>query len=168
VAVYLTTFGETAQALAQRKIELLVTHGLQTVFGEEMTFKLVAGTHGQQATLDFEITSTMEGIEVTTSVMDARGGGVASVVGFLLRLVVLLLTESASKLIVLDETFAQVSEEYEARVAEFLRELVDKTQVQIILITHSHAYTDAADRAYRFRLVDGATKVERLHSGTAA
>lgn len=161
VGAYLTTFGETAQLNTQKKIEALVTHGLRTVFGEDLTFHLVPGTRGNQATLDFHISSPADGQDVTTDVLDARGGGVASVVGFLLRLVVLLLS-SGSKFMVLDETFAQVSEEYEGRVAEFMRELVDKTKVQIVLITHSQAYTDVADKAYRFRLVDGLTKVESL------
>ena len=38
-----------------------------------------------------------------------------------------------------------LSQEYEPGMAEFLREVADKAGVQIILITHSTAYSDLAD-----------------------
>jgi hypothetical protein len=50
--------------------------------------------------------------------------------------------------------------EYETRLAEFLREVADKAGVQVILITHSDAFSDAADARYRFSLgPDGKTRV---------
>lgn len=160
VSVFLTSFAEEAQLSMQRKIEALVTHALRTVFDEDMEFKLVADTKARASTLDFVIVSKMDGVDVETPVIGSRGGGVAAVVGFLLRLVVLLLSENRHRVMFLDETFAQVSEEYEPRVAEFLREIADKAGVQIVLVTHSSAYSDVADKHYRFRQVDGVTKVE--------
>ena len=53
---------------------------------------------------------------------------------------------------VLDETFAALSVEYEGRLAEFIRELVDRTETQVLLVTHSDAYSDYADNVYRFSL----------------
>lgn len=162
VSVFLTSFVEEAQQQMQVQIELLVTHALHSIFGDDMTFRLVPATKGKQSTLDFVVESNMSGIPVITPVMDARGGGVAAVIGFILRLVVIMLSPTASRLIVLDESFAQVSEEYEGRVAEFLRELADKAGVQVLMVTHSTAYTDVADKCYRFRLENGTTKVEEV------
>lgn len=161
VSVFLTTFAEEAQDELQRKIEGLVTHALQTIFGEEMVFKMEQSTKRNQANVDFFIESQMGAQLVRTPVLDARGGGVAAVVGFILRLVLLVLTPGARRVLVLDETFAQVSDGYEPRVAEFLREVADKAHVQIIMVTHSAAYTDIADQVYRFRLVDGVTEVTK-------
>lgn len=158
-SVFLNSFAEEAQQQIQAKIETLVTHALGTIFGDDMKFRMVTSVKSNRSQLDFEIVSMMEGVEVVTPVMGSRGGGVAAVVGFLLRLVVLLLTPNRERLLVLDETFAQVSEEYEGRLAEFLRELVDKAGVQIIMVTHSAAYSDAADKVYRFTLRDGKTVV---------
>jgi hypothetical protein len=37
-------------------------------------------------------------------------------------------------------------------LAEFLREIVDKAKVQIILVTHQQQFLEHADKAYRFYL----------------
>jgi DNA repair exonuclease SbcCD ATPase subunit len=157
----LNKLGDERQEDAQRRIEGLVTRGLQTIFGEELSFHLVSSVKGKTVQTDFMVRSTLEdGSQIDTPVLEARGGGLAVVVGFLLRLVVKLLSApTESHVMHLDESFAQLSAEYEPRLAEFLREIVDKTNVQIILITHSNAFNDQADKVYRFRLVNGETKV---------
>lgn len=159
----LTRIGETEQADAQRQIEELVTRALQVIFGEELSFKLVPRVLRDQAALDFVLVSSYGGTVIETPVMEARGGGMAAVVGFVLRLVVLLLTPGARRFLALDESFAHVSASYEPRVAEFLREVADKAGVQLLLITHSSAYSDLADA--RYRLVLGPDGVTRVHAG---
>jgi len=158
VARLLTTIGEERQESAQRQIEALVSMGLQKIFGEELTFHLVQASRGSQPVVDFVVRSSYGGEVVETPVLDARGGGLAVVVAFILRLVVLLLTPGARRLIVLDESFSHVSAEYETAVADFLREICDRAGVQIIMVTHSTAYDDAADRRYRLEQgTDGVT-----------
>lgn len=176
--ILLTSVGEDQQTYAQRQIEELVTRGLQTIFDETLTFHLVQSVRANQAQLDFVVRSSYEAHEddlpdslkgsevpatIETSVMDARGGGLAAVVGFLLRLVILLLTPGAQRLLVLDETFGHVSAEYEGRLAEFIREVCDKAGVQVLLVTHSRAYDDVADARYRLTLGRGGiTEVAKL------
>jgi hypothetical protein len=169
----LTRIGEARQETAQRQIEELVTRGLQVIFSDELSFHLVQGVRGGQAQVDFVVRSryplpASEDAEgdfervVETPVMDARGGGLAAAVGFMLRLVELLLTPGARRFLALDEPFAHVSAEYEPRLAEFLREVSDKAGVQILMVTHSDAYTDVADARYRLALgPDGATIARR-------
>jgi len=168
VAITLASIGEQRQADAQQQIEELVTRGLTTIFGEDISFHLTQTQRGKTPEVKFTIQSRgLNGTLVETSVMDSRGGGLAAVVGFLLRLVVLLLSkDSKEPLLVLDESFSHVSAEYERPLAEFIKELVDKTRVSVILVTHSDAYTEFADRAYRFKLVNGVTKVEEIHGNT--
>lgn len=159
----LLTIGEQRQVTAQEQIEALVTRGLQVIFGEDLSFHLVASTKGKQSVVDFVVRSHLGDQTVDTDVMSARGGGLAATVGFLLRLVVLLLSRKGKdSVLFLDESFAHVSAEYEPRLAEFLRELVDKTGVQVLVVTHSEAFNDVADRRYRFDLVNGQTKVREL------
>jgi hypothetical protein len=160
VVALLTTIGESAQQAAQKQVEELVTRALQVVFGEELSFKLVPSVKRDQANLDFMLVSSYGTVTVETPVMEARGGGMAAVVGFVLRLVVLLLTPGARRFLALDETFAHVSESYVPRVAEFLREVADKAGVQLLLVTHSTGFSDAADQRYRLVLgPDGITQV---------
>lgn len=160
----LTAIGEERQDAAQRAIETLVTQGLQTIFGDELSFHLVPGVRAKTPVVDFMVRSRLDdGTVVDTDVMDARGGGLAATVGFLLRLVVLLLSRHRQDTVLfLDETFAHVSAEYLPRLVEFLKELVDKTGVQLVMVTHEAAFTEAASNVYSFDLRDGVTHVKAL------
>lgn len=160
----LTAIGEQRQDQAQRQIEALVTQGLQTIFSDELSFHLVPGVRAKAPVVDFIVRSTLDdGTTVDTDVMNARGGGLAAVVGFLLRLVILLLSSHRQDtVLLLDETFAHVSAEYLPRLIEFLKDLVTKTGVQIFLVTHEEAFLDAADVIYRLDLTNGVTSVRKL------
>lgn len=160
----LTAIGEQRQDQAQRQIEHLVTQGLQTIFDDSLTFHLAPGVRAKTPVVDFIVRSSMDdGTIVETDVMTARGGGLAATVGFLLRLVILLLSRQRQDTVLfLDETFAHVSAEYLPRLIEFLKDLVAKTGVQIVLVTHDESFLDAADTVYRFTLVNGVTKVTKL------
>lgn len=127
-------------------------------------FSDTCGLCDQTHYIDFMVRTTLEdGTQIDTPVMDARGGGLSVVVGFLLRLVLKLVAEPDKEhVIFLDESFAQLSSEYEPRLAEFLRDIVDKTKIQLILITHSSAFSDMATDVYRFSLTQGETKVVRV------
>lgn len=161
VSVLLNSLGEERQAAAQSTIEDLVTRGLQTIFDETLSFHIVASVKGKTSVVDFMVRSTLPTGTVDTPVMDARGGGLAATVGFLLRVVVLMLrTQGQGKqLLVLDETFAHVSDEYLEGVGNFLREIVDRSGVQIIMVTHQPEFVEHADKAFRFSAVNGKTKV---------
>lgn len=161
----LNSIGETRQETAQTQIESLVTMGLRTIFGAELSFHIIQKANVKSAQVEFVIRSTLaEGRIVDTPVLEARGGGLAAVVGFLLRLVVLLLSApTQGRLLILDESFAHVSIEYLEKIAEFLKEITEKTSVQIIMVTHQNELTETADIVYRFKLNEaGYTKVEKL------
>jgi predicted ATPase len=159
----LTTIGEQAQESAQRQIEELVTRGLQVIFDETLSFHVIQSVKANASSVEFVIRTTLpDGQQVDTGVMEARGGGMVVVVSFMLRLVVLLLTPGIRRLLVLDEAFSHVSREYETRLAEFLREACDKTGLQIIMNTHSDAYSDLADQRYRLVSTGTITAIEGL------
>lgn len=160
----LTAIGEERQDAAQRAIETLVTQGLHTIFGTELSFHLVPGVRAKTPVVDFVVRSTLhDGRTVDTDVMDARGGGLAATVGFLLRLVILLLSSHRQDTVLfLDETFAHVSADYLPKLIESLKEIVTKTGVQLVMVTHEDGFLEAADVAYRFELVNGITKVRKL------
>lgn len=161
VTVLLNSLGEDRQLKAQQTIEELVTRGLQTIFDESLSFHIVQTVKGKTANVEFLVRSTLPGSVVETPVMDARGGGLAATIGFLLRLVVMLLSKGTKteNILVLDETFAHVSAEYLGPLGEFLREVVDKTGVQIVMVTHQPEFAEYADKVYRFSTVDGKTQV---------
>lgn len=161
VTLLLNSMGEDRQEAAQRNIEALVTRGLQTIFDDTLSFHMVQSVRGKAVNVDFMVRTTLPGSVVETPVMDARGGGLAATIGFLLRLVVMLLSRGTrtENLLVLDETFAHVSDEYVGPVGEFLREIVDKTGIQIVMVTHQPEFGEVADKVYRFTTEDGKTQV---------
>lgn len=160
--VLLTGIGEAEQLRVQLTFEGLVTRGLQAIFGTELSFHLRQETRANRTELDFVIRSGYD-TPVETPVMDARGGGMAATVGFMLRLVLLLLTPGVRRILFLDETFAHLSREYETRLAEFLREVADQAGVQIVMVTHSDAYSDVADQLHRLELGPDGTTVLAEH-----
>jgi len=159
----LAKIGEERQQEAQNQIESLVTQGLQKIFGDHLAFKVVQSVKGRTPVVEFVIQTTLtDGKIRETDILSAMGGGVSAVTGFLLRLVVLLLDKSRkSSILVLDETFAHVSDAYLPALSEFLREVVDKAQVQIIMVTHQHIFSEVADKAYRFSLDSNGFTVAR-------
>jgi DNA repair exonuclease SbcCD ATPase subunit len=160
-AAVLGSIGEKRQQAAQSQVEGLVTRGLQTVFGEEYSFHIEQSMNGTRPEVNFLVRSELaDGKVIETDVMSSRGGGLASVVGFLLRVVIALLSRKASETVIfLDETFGMLSKEYEGRMAEFIRELADRTGLQFVMVTHSDAYSDLADKRYRFELNKSGTTV---------
>lgn len=155
----LNSYADIRQAELQRRIEGLVSRGLKAIFDEDLSFHIVQGSQGKLTAMEFVVRSEADGKILDTPIMDARGGGVAAVCGFLLRLVILLLKGDFRPVLFLDESFAQLSAEYEPRLAEFIRELVDRTPVQIVMVTHSDSYGESADLVYRFALKDGVTQI---------
>jgi DNA repair exonuclease SbcCD ATPase subunit len=157
----LTTLGEERQESARALFEDLATRALRAIFDDGLSFRLLPGESGGQATLEPVIRSEHEGgAVIETPVMDARGGGMAVVVGFILRLVMVKLTPGAQQILFLDETFAMVSEAYRAQLAGFLREVADKAGVQLVMITHDPVYAQYADVTVRLALgPDGVTRV---------
>lgn len=161
VTALLNSMGEDQQFKAQQTIEELVTRGLHTIFDDTLSFHIVQTVKGKSVVVDFILRTTLARTVIDTPVMDARGGGVAATIGFLLRLVVLLLSKGtrSENILVLDETFAHVSAEYLPAVGEFLQEVKDKTGIQILMVTHQPELAEFADRVYRFSTDDGKTVI---------
>lgn len=158
----LNSVGEERQLKAQAVIENLVTRGLHTIFDDTLSFHIHMSVRGRTSVVDFTVRTNLGAEVVETTVMDARGGGLAAIIGFLLRVVVLSLrtAQGGAKIIILDETFAHVSSDYLQGVGEFLKELISITGVQILMVTHQEEFEGIADKVYRFTTSHGKTKVE--------
>lgn len=151
-AMLLNALGEERQFEAQQMIEGLVTRGLQAIFEPNLSLVISTSVKGRSNVTEFLIrTQVDEENFFETNVMDARGGGLVAVVGFLLRVTVLLLTQPEGKrFLLIDESFAHLSAEYLEGVGNFLRELVDETGLQIVMVTHQEELAAAATSSLRF------------------
>lgn len=155
---------------ARHMVESLVTSGLTAIFGdggEQLSFHLVESTLRNATNIDFMVKTTKpNGDVIETDVLSARGGGVAAVIGMLLRVVLILLTrqtgQPVSSTLVLDETLSHLSVDRLEAASAFLRTLVDSADLQVIMVTHQDELVGSADIVHRLSLdTNGVTRVRR-------
>lgn len=146
--VFQTLEGAWHRQLEER-ISSLISRGLSLVFEEPLKLVLETKTRGELSAMDFKLVQTVDGVELVTDIVGSKGGGVVAVVSFLLRLFVLLLSKPPLRhVLLLDESFAHVSKEYVPNLARLLRQLVNETGVQIILVSHEPLFGEHADVVY--------------------
>jgi hypothetical protein len=161
ISALLSTYADERQAEVQKHFETVVSQGLQQIFDEDLTLSIRNKMVGRRFETDFILVSHVGDKVLETSILDARGGGVAAVAGFLLQAVLVLLTPNARPVLFLDEVFSQVSENYLPSLSEFIKELTDRTNLQIVLVTHSDVFAEDADASYRFSQTNGITTASK-------
>jgi len=128
-----------------RQIEGLIAYGLQMVFDDKVLgFKFV--TTQQRGGPALEPVLVEDGHEMP--ILDAKGGGPANVVAFLLRLIV---THKLGlyPLLLLDESFSMVSAQYLPNLGKLLRELSTQLHTTILLVTHQPELLEHATHGYQ-------------------
>lgn len=133
------------------KIEQVVTAGLHQVFGNRGNLRFVVekkeGKRGNIYKLKVQKTRK-DGLVIQGDVLKSFGGGLANVISFLLR-VMMIKKFRLAPFIVLDESFSNVSKSYQHRVSEMLRTLCNKHGYTILAVSHQPILTAAADRVYK-------------------
>jgi len=125
--------GETIQKKAHSQIAGVVSECLELVFEEPYIFHIrFEKKRGKtEAKLVFE----KNGQEVDP--MSASGGGVVDVAAFALRVSCLILAKpKLRKILIMDEPFRFVSEEYRENVRLVMDKLSTEFGIQMILVTH--------------------------------
>jgi len=139
------------------KMAGLITYGLKTIFNDQnLTFipKIVK----KNEKMHIELKTLNKGVEGDVG---SIGGSVAIIESFFLRLLCLLKKKYA-RLLLLDETFAAVAEEYIGNTSKLLSELSKKLNLDILLVTHQRAFQDNADHVYKVRESDKGLLMELL------
>lgn len=149
----LAQYADERQEQVLQTIQNIASVGLSQVFGEPMELKITQVVRARRVEMDV----TVKTGDLETSILDARGGGLAAVAGFLLRASVLLLTPGARRFMVLDEVFAHLSEEYLEGMGLFICDLCEKTGLQVLMVTHSPEFSDVAHKTYRIERVNPTT-----------
>ena len=73
-----------------------------------------------------------------TGSLDAAGGGVVDLTSFAQRLAALMLSQPASrKLLILDEPFRFLSAVYRPTACQLIESLAEEMGVQMVIVTHS-------------------------------
>lgn len=143
------------------KIESIVTAGLQLVFKDPTMGLIVEKKEGARGN-SFRL--LVKQGDVKGDPMDTNAGGIVNVMAFLLR-VILIKRFKLAQLIVLDESFNNVSAEYQPRVSELLHEMCDKYKFTVFAVTHQPRLIRQADAVYRVSVTQGQPPVLRKLEG---
>lgn len=168
-AVYLLqTYAEEQQKTLTARIEGIVTKGLRAVFqNPTLEFKLrysetKGGGISKRPEVSMAILHEQNGEVVEGNLKSSFGGGLSVVTALLLKVVVVLhLNPRVRPILILDEPLKDLSPAYgegqtavangyRERMADFLRELTEQTDLQIIMVSHEPEYGRVADIHHRF------------------
>ena len=127
---------EAVQAAVHRQIASVVSQCLESVFAEEAyEFQILFAK--KRGKTEARLLFVRDGQAIDP--LDAAGGGVIDVAAFALRLACLLLSQpKRRKLLVLDEPFRFVSQEYIPKVRDMLVVLAKEMEVQFVIVSHIH------------------------------
>jgi DNA repair exonuclease SbcCD ATPase subunit len=160
VRILLQRASEYAREQIRQQIEMLVTHCLQFVFGSNIEFCIELNEVRGKAEAEFFVLSTFDNLKIKTKPQDARGGGVVDIISLALRIAVIQSTNIYKDgPLILDEPAKHVSGEYIANVAQFLKQICDVFNRQIIMVTHNQYLSEIADLSYIVELKDGYSNV---------
>jgi hypothetical protein len=122
-------------------IQSIATSALQQIYGEEYslkfdTFEEQRKDGANNFRIEIKIVSPHNGENMETGLLNERGGGLIEVVSFALRIAALKWLKYEGP-ILLDEAWKSMSNDYKVdQVVQFLREVTDSTERQVILVTH--------------------------------
>jgi len=126
-------------------IESVVSEGLKAIFhDQELSFKLELAHKYNKISAEPYVCQG----EIKGHPLDSFGGGPASIVSLILRVLVLLRLKRY-KVLFLDETLAAVSDDYIEATGMFLRRLAESSKLPILLVTHKQAFLEHAVVGYQ-------------------
>lgn len=158
-------FSEEESIRVLMKMSEIITYALKLIFKEKFVkFKFNEFVSRNQYSLKPMVSFMVNGKLVTSDIMSAHGGGPADVIGFLLKLLVLVFQPSIRPVLFLDEAFSHLSAEYVPVMGEVIKKLVEELgkDLQIILITHQKEFREYGDIVYEFSKPNDKTVVKRL------
>lgn len=134
------------------KITSLITYSLQTIFyDKDYKLEVCMGDKRNSKTAEFFLVENKKVNNVIKSVKssftDSIGGGILSVVGFVLQVYYIGYLNQAN-ILFLDESFSQVSSEYIPNLMAFIKELSIQKGFLFILVSHDVRINSYADKTY--------------------
>jgi DNA repair exonuclease SbcCD ATPase subunit len=162
-----TMFSEVSEYSRKQlklRIEETVTAALQAIFCEDnIKFVIDIKVSNGKPAAEWTVVSSFGDFAVAASPEDAKGGGITDVVSLALRLALLELARpKPTGPVILDEPGKMISREYLPNVADFLKQYLQQTGRQGLMITHAEALAEVADVSYRVSQADGISEVTRI------
>lgn len=151
------------------KIEAIISYGLQTIF-EDSSYKflILSSVVRKQVVYSFRVVNDESPDEKGMDILESRGGGVVSIVSFLLRVVLLCMTDTkAERFIALDEPFSALSEDYHENLVTAIKQITSKLNVQLLIVSHQKSLDAFGDIVYEVTQRDGKATIKETRNDYA-
>ena len=148
-----------AQETFKNEIDSLVTLVLKNVFHRKFDFDLQFVNRANKV----ECIPTLREGDSYSDPKDELGGGMRSLIGFAMRIIIWTLRHPRTRpIFILDEPFTKLGKGLMRQAAEMLKQISSKLNIQIILVTHEPELAKSADRTF---YVDHDGYVSTIRSG---
>lgn len=142
-------------------LENLVTNSIQYILGDEYSVSIHFDERGSTPTAEILVRTSIGGYEVDVDPANEDGGGIADIVALVFQALYIVLTTPNSKTpIFLDEPTKFVSKGiYAENTANFLCELSQVYEKQIVMVTHDDSLASIADLSYTVTIDDNGSSL---------
>lgn len=127
-------------------IESIVTTALQSVFGED-SYEFKVDFNIKRNRTEADLYFVKDGFRYNP--LSGSGYGAVDIASFALRIVALELSQPrVRKVLIIDEPFKNLSEEYHDLAGQMIRELSEKLGIQFIIVAHIKELGDHAHKVF--------------------
>ena len=144
---FLQTLSDVTRQQIIDRISTIVTDALQKIKDPNLTFKMKLSTGRNQVDVSFVVVEKDTGHEL--DILHSSGGTIADLITFPLKVSLLLKwSPQLSRILLLDEQFKFVAAQDREPLAEFIRQISEKLNLQILLVTHMTELTERAHKVF--------------------
>lgn len=130
------------------KVAAIVTTALKEVKDPDLEFRINYRTERNQAAAEFVLYNSKLKMEMDP--LQSSGGTLVDIIEFALKVSLLLKWQpQLTRVMVLDEALKHISAIDRPAMAQFVRQVAEKLNIQIILVSHSEELLDHAHKIFK-------------------
>lgn len=146
----------------KQRIEELITHCLHEVYDESYSIEFRYGVKASKTAVEIILVRKCPDGLVVQRDIEGFGGGVADTISLPLKIVVLLNDNEFSRILIADEPGKHLDQQRVEKFARFLKVVVKKLAIQMIMSSH-HVCMDSYADSINYVTLEGSTsKVEKI------
>ena len=133
------------------KIETIVGEALKNVYGQNYSICFEYKIKGGRSSVDIHLVKKTQKGELRRTINgdgEGAGGGVFDTMALPLKLLVLLATKEADKILFVDEPGKHIDVDRIQKFAAFIKEISTRLEIQIFMCSHHKGILDYADAVF--------------------
>lgn len=159
---FVEAIAEHERSAVKERVERLITTCLQSVYDDSYSVEFDYGVRNNRTSVEINVIRKCDDGMVIRRTIDGIGGGVADTVALPLKLIVLMNDNEFDKVLIVDEPGKHLDTTRVVYFAEFLQNIAEKLNMQIIMSSHHDCMRDYADNIHEVTIHDSISKVTKL------